>query len=60
VIAMPTYEFLCENCQKIFEVVWPLAEYDKRIKEKNKCPGCGSTRVVKALSAVQVKTSKKS
>ena len=57
---MPTYEFLCENCRKIFEVVWSLAEYDKRIKEKTKCPACGSARVVKTLSIVQVKTSRKS
>ena len=57
---MPTYEFLCERCHKIFDVVWSLAEYDKRIKEKHKCPACGSTRVVKTLSVVQVKTSKKS
>ncbi len=57
---MPTYEFHCEKCDKIFEQVWSLSEYDKRIKQKNKCPNCGSTRVVKALSVVQVKTSKKS
>jgi putative FmdB family regulatory protein len=58
--AMPTYEFLCEKCHKTFDVVWSLAEYDKRIKEKHKCPSCGSTRVVRTLSMVQVKTSKKS
>ena len=57
---MPTYEFHCEKCGKNFEQVWALAEYDKRIKEKRKCPSCGSSRVVKAISMVQVKTSKKS
>lgn len=57
---MPTYEFHCEKCAKTFEKVWMLSEYDKRIKETQKCPSCGSTRVVKALSVVQVKTSKKS
>ena len=59
-ITMPTYEFFCEKCHKTFDVVWSLAEYDKRIKEKHKCPACGSKRVVKTLSVVQVKTSKKS
>jgi putative FmdB family regulatory protein len=59
-IIMPTYEFLCEKCHKMFDVFWSLAEYDKRIKATHKCPACGSTRVVKTLSAVQVKTSKKS
>jgi putative FmdB family regulatory protein len=57
---MPTYEFRCEKCNKRFEQVWSLSEYDKRIKEKHKCPKCGSTRVVKTIAAVQVKTSKKS
>ena len=57
---MPTYEFHCDKCKKNFEQVWSLSEYDKRIKQKTKCPSCGSTRVVKTLSMVQVKTSKKS
>jgi len=57
---MPTYEFICQKCGKTFEQTWSLAEYDKRIKEKQKCPKCGSVRVVRALSLVQVKTSKKS
>jgi len=59
-ITMPTYEFLCQRCHKMFDVVWSLSEFNKRIKEKRKCPACGSTRVVKTLSLVQVKTSKKS
>ena len=57
---MPTYEFRCEKCNKTFEQNWSLSEYDKRIKKKNPCPSCGSIRVVKTLSVVQVKTSKKS
>jgi putative FmdB family regulatory protein len=57
---MPTYEFICQKCAKTFEQIWSLAEYDKRTKEKQKCPKCGSARVVRALSLVQVKTSKKS
>lgn len=57
---MPTYEFHCEKCGKNFEQVWSLSEYDKQIKATHKCPKCGSTKVVKTISAVQVKTSKKS
>ena len=57
---MPTYEFHCAKCTKNFEQIWALSEYDKRIKEKIKCPSCGSTRVIKTISLVQVKTSKKS
>ena len=57
---MPTYEFHCEKCDKTFEQTWSLAEYDKKMKEKNKCPACGSTKVARAISVVQVRTSKKS
>jgi len=57
---MPTYEFRCEECDKDFEQVWSLDKWDERIKGKTKCPWCGSTRVIKIISMVQVKTSKKS
>jgi len=57
---MPKYEFRCAKCNRTFELTWPLAEYDKRIKAKNQCPKCGSTRVAKIVSLVQVKTAKKS
>ena len=57
---MPSYEFRCEKCDKAFERIWSLSEYDKRIKENNKCPSCGSTKTVRTISLVQVKTSKKS
>jgi putative FmdB family regulatory protein len=57
---MPTYEFRCEKCGKVFEQVWSLSDYDRKLKEKQKCPSCHCTRVVKTISMVQVKTSKKS
>jgi putative FmdB family regulatory protein len=57
---MPTYEFLCQKCKKRFELVWSLAQYDREMKKKTKCSKCGSTSVVRQISAVQVKTLKKS
>ena len=57
---MPTYEFLCQKCKKRFELVWSLEQYDREMKRKPKCPKCGSTSVVRQISAVEVKTSKKS
>jgi putative FmdB family regulatory protein len=57
---MPTYEFRCEKCHQLFEQVWALSEYAKRTKQKQKCPKCGSIRVVKVISVFEVKTSKKS
>lgn len=58
---MPCYEFLCNNCGKPFEQIWSLDEYDRILKGKGvKCPKCGSSNVVRQISAVQVRTSKKS
>jgi putative FmdB family regulatory protein len=56
---MPTYEFLCQKCEKPFERVYSLDEYERE-KDKFKCPKCKSSRVIRQISAVQVKTSKKS
>jgi putative FmdB family regulatory protein len=56
---MPTYEFLCQKCENPFERTCSLAEYDREMKLA-KCPTCGSTSVMRQLSPVEVKTSKKS
>jgi putative FmdB family regulatory protein len=57
---MATYEFLCQKCEKPFERIYSLEEYDRETKKKIKYPACASTSVVRQISAVQVKTSKKS
>jgi putative FmdB family regulatory protein len=56
---MPIYEFLCQKCEKPFERIYSFAEYEQAMK-KTRCPNCGSTSVVRQLSTVEVKTSKKS
>jgi putative FmdB family regulatory protein len=35
--AMPQYEFLCDQCQKPFEVTMIIAEHEKG---KVRCPTC--------------------
>lgn len=57
---MPIYEFLCEKCKKPFELTCSLTEYERAMKKKFKCPKCKSTKVVRQISAIEVKTSKKS
>jgi putative FmdB family regulatory protein len=58
---MPSYEFLCNGCEKSFERIWSLDEYARLLKEKGvKCPKCGSDKVVRQISGFQVRTSKKS
>jgi len=57
---MPTYEFLCKKCNKVFDLTSSIREYERRKKRGNKCPKCGSSKVVQQISAFQVQTSKKS
>jgi len=57
---MPTYEFLCQKCGKVFELISSISEYEHKRKEGLQCPGCGSSEIVQQISGFQVKTSKKS
>ena len=57
---MPAYEFQCEKCRKRFELTYTIMEYERQGKKKTKCPKCASIRVVRQISAFEVKTSKKS
>ena len=54
---MPCYEFFCEDCQKEFEVILTLAEYEKG---EVKCPKCGAQHVHQEAAAFFAVTSKKS
>ena len=54
---MPRYEFFCEDCQKAFEVILTLNEYEKG---NVSCPTCGATHVHQDATAFFAVTSKKS
>ncbi|MDK2847193.1 MAG: hypothetical protein PWP34_546 [Desulfuromonadales bacterium] len=54
---MPTYEYLCRKCHKVFSVVMTMAAHDHA---KIHCPNCNSTEVVQQYSVFFAKTSKKS
>jgi len=54
---MPTYDFVCEKCNKKFTLIISLSEYEKK---KFRCPKCKSTRVKQQISSFQTVTSKKS
>ncbi|MGD8371087.1 MAG: zinc ribbon domain-containing protein [Syntrophobacterales bacterium] len=54
---MPTYEYQCQSCKKIFAVVMSISEYEKG---KVKCPKCGKGRVKQQITEFMVQTSKKS
>jgi putative FmdB family regulatory protein len=54
---MPRYEFFCEDCQKEFEMILTLSEYEKG---EVKCPQCGKKHVHQEAAAFFAVTSKKS
>ena len=54
---MPRYEFVCEKCQKPFELVMTISE---REKAKLKCPTCKGTKVTPQITTFMSQTSKKS
>jgi putative FmdB family regulatory protein len=54
---MPSYEFECKKCKKIFTLVLSIDEYKKG---KFKCPDCGSNNVQRVYSQFYAVTSKKS
>jgi putative FmdB family regulatory protein len=55
---MPTYEYVCKDCKKIFALITTMAEHGKGVKPA--CQYCGSSNVEQHYSSVTVITSKKS
>jgi len=56
-VAMPRYEFYCEDCKKPFELILTLAEYEKG---EIKCPKCSRQHIRQEAVAFYAVTSKKS
>ena len=54
---MPHYEFLCEKCNKPFEVIMTFSE---REKGQVMCPECQGTKVLPQFSGFVAQTSRKS
>ena len=54
---MPVYEFECLDCGKEVTLVISVSEYEKK---DFKCPECGSKKLERLVSSVQVVTTKKS
>ena len=47
---MPTYDYKCKECGKVFEVFRRFSDYDKEIK----CPNCGSDKAERIFSVPQI------
>jgi putative FmdB family regulatory protein len=54
---MPTYEYRCLECHRVFEQPARMADQETVRPE---CPGCGSDKVEQIFSSFFAKTSRKS
>jgi len=57
---MPTYEFLCKKCKKVFEVSGSITEYERKRKTALNMLSAEAREVLQQVSGFQVQTSKKS
>ena len=55
---MPTYEYICKECNKTFVVVSTISQHEK--DPKPACVNCSGKKVEQYYSSVTVITSKKS
>jgi putative FmdB family regulatory protein len=44
---MPIFEYQCGECQEVFETL----QLGRATSEETECPGCGSTKTEKLVSA---------
>jgi putative FmdB family regulatory protein len=56
-VRIPHYEFLCRDCNKFFDKILSLVDYEE---SEVQCPHCGNKNVEQRWSAVSAITSKKS
>jgi putative FmdB family regulatory protein len=54
---MPTYEFICKECNESFILMMKIYDYEKK---RYRCPNCNSKKVIQQITAFQTITSKKS
>jgi len=50
---VPIYEFQCEDCKKVFDVL-----QDINSRKRHTCPKCKSSRIRKLISRVQARFGK--
>jgi putative FmdB family regulatory protein len=54
---MPTYDYICNNCDQRFDVFMTFAEYGKK---KISCSHCGSKKVRRKMTKVRIAKSEES
>lgn len=51
---MPTYDYLCQQCARPFEVRLSMAEYSE--SKSPPCPHCGSRTVIRRFTPINLAT----
>jgi putative FmdB family regulatory protein len=54
---MPTYDFICNNCNQRFDIFLTFSEYDKKTVT---CTHCGSKNVRRRMTKVRIAKSEES
>jgi putative FmdB family regulatory protein len=54
---MPTYDFICNNCNQRFDIFLTFSEYDKKTVT---CAHCGSKNVRRRMTKVRIAKSEES
>jgi putative FmdB family regulatory protein len=57
---MPTYDYLCNDCGRKFELVEDVNEHMDEHATSHRCPSCSSQKVERRVAEFFVKTSRKS
>lgn len=47
---MPLYEYVCEECGKVLELLQPMGQS----QAGQNCPSCGGVKLVKKISAANI------
>lgn len=53
---MPTYDYVCQDCGKLFEMRASITEYSKGLAPQ--CPECGSPKAIRTFTSINVLTSR--
>jgi putative FmdB family regulatory protein len=54
---MPTYEYLCKNCNESFSVILSMKDHEEK---KAQCPKCEGKEIEQQITSFMTKTSRKS
>lgn len=53
---MPTYDYVCQDCGKPFEIRASISGYSKGVTPR--CPDCGSPKAIRTFTSINVLTSR--